>query len=139
MTISTWAGRRLTRFGEYVRILLPSFDARLALNQPTFRPGDQVVPRLENYGADYLFFGLIGAYYERYDGASWSYARFGSGAVPAIGLGIGPGATAECWARQIPNDALPGRYRFSLKIDHGRHPFSNRAEKTLHSEFDVTG
>lgn len=139
MTIYTWTGRRLVRYGEYVRVLRPSFDARLALDQTSFKPGTRVVPRLENYGAAFLFFGLIGAYYERYDGTSWSNAGFGTGVVPAIGLGIGPGASAECWGRQIPNDASPGRYRFSLRIDHGRHPFSNRAKKTLHTEFDITG
>jgi hypothetical protein len=133
------AQRRIGRFGEYIRVLRPSLNVRLSLNQSSFKPGDRVVPRLENYGAAYLFFGLIGAYYEHYDGVSWGLASFGNGPKPAIGLGIGPGASASCWAVQIPENASPGRYRFSLRAGYNYRRFSNQGNKTLSAEFDVTG
>jgi hypothetical protein len=130
-------GRRIGRFGQYVRVLSPSVDVRLGLNGTTFRPGDTVIPRLENYGAANLGFGLLGAGFQIEKSGAWAPA-WGSGPAPAIGLGAGPGESAECWSRKLPADAQPGRYRFNLQVDHvleERGPAAG--EQTYSAEFTV--
>jgi len=112
ITFADKAGKRLARYGKYLRVLRPSLDARLALSGTAFRPGEIVTARLENHGTDSLHYGL-GRTIERYDGSTWTVAPESSqGAVLAIGLSSGPGESASCWSFNIPPGEPPGRYRF---------------------------
>jgi hypothetical protein len=107
-----WAGKRIGRFGRYLRVLRPRRDARLALNPTSFRPGDTVAPRLENFGTESLLYGL-GYSIESYDGAAWARSPIDRPRpIPLIGLRTGPGEAASCWDFTIPSDAPPGLYRF---------------------------
>lgn len=128
----------LARYGEYIRVLRPRFDAQLALDRSSFRPGEVVSPRLENYGTESLFYGLDYSI-ESYDGVSWTPAPIkASGIVPAIGLGTGPGGAASCWNFRIPMDAPPGLYRFVREVEHAAGLFGHRGEPiALTAEFDI--
>jgi len=106
------AGMRIGRFGRYLRVLRPRRDARLTLKATSFRPGETVSPRLENYGTESLLYGLAYSI-ESYDGASWARAAIDQPRpVPLIGLRTGAGEAASCWDFTIPPHAPPGRYRF---------------------------
>lgn len=134
------SGKRLGRFGEYIRVLRPSLDVRLTLNGMSFRPGDTVSARLENYGTEPLFYGL-GYSIEYYDGASWARppTQPTYTVVPAIGLSSGPGQAASCWNFPIPTDAPSGRYRFVRDVEHFAGGLLPRKGKTLTlaAEFNV--
>jgi hypothetical protein len=132
------AGRRLGRFGRYLRVLRPRRDARLTLERTSFQPGDTVSPRLENYGTESLLYGLEYAI-ESYDGATWARAPFDRPRpVPLIGLRTGPGEAASCWSFTIPSDAPPGRYRFAWSGRTSRETIpSHNGRLRLSAEFWV--
>jgi hypothetical protein len=114
ITFSDLSGKRLARYGEYLRVLEPKLDARLTLNGTTFKPGERVTARLNNYGTTTLSFGLDRSI-DFFDGASWvSAPNSAQGPVLAIGLGLGPGGSAECWGFTIPPEEPPGEYRFRV-------------------------
>ncbi|HEY6550582.1 MAG TPA: immunoglobulin-like domain-containing protein [Solirubrobacterales bacterium] len=138
ITFTDPSGKRLARYGEYLRVLKPKLDARLALNGTTFKPGEHVTARLDNYGTTTLSFGLDRSI-EYFDGTSWITApNSAQGAVLAIGLGLGPGASAECWGFTIPPNEPPGQYRFVVRADSSRGLRQGGGEDlTLRSEFQV--
>jgi hypothetical protein len=132
------SGKRIGRFGEYIRILAGNLDVRLSLDKSVAHPGETIEPRLENYGAADLSFGL-GAPIEVQEGGSWVRAPFGNGPVPMLGLVIGPGQATSCWQRAIPADASPGTYRVSLSFSYqlrtGRLPIGSGETRTV--EFKI--
>ncbi len=131
-------GRRLGRFGRYLRVLRPRRDARLALAKTSFRHGETVSPRLENFGTESLLYGL-GYRIDSYDGPSWTPSpSFPPRPVPLIGLRTGPGEAGSCWRFKIPDEAPPGLYRFvwSGRTSRGTIPDRN-ARLTLTSEFRI--
>lgn len=136
------AGRRLARFGENFRVLQPSLDVDLILNE-TYRRGELVRPWLVNRGVGFLFFGL-GKAIEYWDGATWTAppVKFPGvgGPIPAIGLTAGPGETRSCWGTTIPADATPGTYRFRTDVDYSPSaPFRQPVTPLdLSAEFTVT-
>lgn len=120
VVIENDSGEHLARFGEYFRVLEPSVDFRLSLNRKRFRPGQTVRATLSNPGVAWLGFGLFrGIEYKK--GKSWVRppVEFPGGFVPAIGLGMGPGESKSCWKVTIPENAKPGRYRFSTWVEVG--------------------
>jgi hypothetical protein len=136
MTIDSFAGKRLIRFGEYVRLVRRRRDVRLALPTSQFRPGDTVSPWLENRGTESLFYGL-GYAVERSIGTAWERVPLPFDAFPAIGLGTGPGGAASCWNYPIPADASPGRYRFLIDLSRGWELWSRGKPALFTAEFDV--
>jgi hypothetical protein len=139
ITISDADGKRLGRYGEYLRVLRPSLDAGISLNKTSFYPGETVVATLENPGTDALFYGL-GYGIEGFDGSSWGRAPISpSGPVPAIGLGTGPGEKSSCWNFPIPANAAAGLYRFAWSGEAIRGPFppGRRSPLALYSEFQI--
>jgi hypothetical protein len=138
MTIERPSGKRLVRYGEYIRMVPRRENLRLALPTAQVRPGEVVSPWLENRGTESLFYGL-GYAIERWNGSAWEPVPLPFSAVPAIGLGTGPGRAASCWSYQVPSDATPGRYRFVLRLDRGWGIWSaQEREATLTAEFEVT-
>lgn len=131
-------GRRIGRFGEYLRVLGPNRKARLALKGTSFRRGETVSPRLENYGTETLLYGLDYSI-QFHDGTEWARSpSFPPQPVLRIGLRTGPGETAACWKVTIPEDAPPGRYRFvwSGRASGGAIP-RRAVPLTLATEFRV--
>ena len=115
--IENGSGELLGAFGEYFRVLEPSVDFRLSLNRQRFKPGQTVRVTLSNPGVAWLRFGLFrGIEYKK--GRSWVAppVEFPGRPVFAIGLGMGPGESKSCWSVKIPDDAVPGRYRFSTQV-----------------------
>lgn len=111
-------GERLAAFGEYFRVLRPDIDFHLSPQRKRFRPGQTVRVTLSNPGVAWLGFGLFrGIEYRK--GKSWVEppVEFPGGIVPAIGLGMGPGESKSCWEVEIPQNAVPGTYRFTTSVE----------------------
>ncbi len=132
------SGKRLGRFGRYLRVLESHPEERLTLLQSAYRPGETVVPRLENEGTDRLSYGL-GYSIEQFDGAAWVPTSLGPKFFLAIGLDSFPGEAASCWEFTVPIDTPPGRYRFRTSAD--AYKTTARQERpersSLTAEFEV--
>jgi hypothetical protein len=132
------SGKRLGRYGRYLRVLEPQAGPHLTLFQSAYRPGETVAPRLENEGTGWLFYGL-GYRIEEFNGSDWVPTSLGPKAFLLIGLSSGPGETASCWRFTIPADTASGQYRLLTSIDVSKEPsLREPAEKTfLTAEFEV--
>jgi hypothetical protein len=132
------SGKRLGRYGRYLRVMAPQPGPHFTLFQTAYRPGETVAPRLENEGVSWLFYGL-GYVIEAFDGSNWVPTSLGPKVFLAIGLISGPGETASCWRFTIPAGATPGRYRLLTSIDIYDEPSHREpAEKAfLAAEFEV--
>jgi hypothetical protein len=117
ITFEGAGGRRLGRYGEYLRVLRPVTDVRLRLDRATAAPGERIEAWLENYGTTSIFTGLYRSI-QYFDGSSWVLAPGGApGPTLAIGIGVGPGASLGCWGFTIPADEPEGLYRFVIEAD----------------------
>jgi hypothetical protein len=135
------SGKRLARFGEYLRVLKPKFDAHLSLNGSVFHPGERVLASIDNYGTTSLSFGLERTI-EYLNGTSWEQAPNSSqGSVLLPVLRAGPGASAGCWGFTIPPEEPPGTYRFVVSPQSSRPGLSRDSGEplTLTSEFQIVG
>lgn len=109
------AGKRLGRFGEYVRVVPSVSDARLTLNATSFRPGEAVSACLENYGTTTVSFGSCGISIESFDASSWQRSSIDPPRECAgVLLALGAGRAAYAGNFDIPSDAPPGAYRASI-------------------------
>ena len=63
-------GKRLGRYGEYLRVVRPNEDARLVVTPSSLIPGETVHARVENFGTDAVSYGE-GSRIERYGDAGW--------------------------------------------------------------------
>jgi hypothetical protein len=133
-------GGLLGRYHDYYLVVAENSDVQLALNGASFRPGDQLLAQVQNFGTDHLSYGVEFSL-ERYEGAVWTAVDleqfFGRkvGFI-MIGLGLGPGAADNCSvAMIIPANAQPGRYRIVKGFNWSRlHPYgaiSASAEFTI--------
>ncbi len=132
------SGKRLGRYGRYLRVLEPQAGPHLTLFQSTYRPGETVAPRLENEGTGWLSYGL-GYGIEEFNGSGWAPTSLGPKVFLLIGLSSGPGKTASCWRFTIPADTAPGRYRLLTSIEVYKDASDRElVEKTsLSAEFEV--
>jgi hypothetical protein len=110
------SGKRLGRFGRYLRALKSHSEERLTLTQSTYSAGETVAPRLEDEGTDRLFYGL-GYRIDEFDGVNWVPTSLGPKFFLLIGLSSFPGEAASCWRFTVPANTPPGRYRFYTSAD----------------------
>jgi hypothetical protein len=139
ITFSEFSGKRLARFGEYLRVVEPKLDARLSLSGTAFQPGERVLAGVDNYGTTSLSFGLFRTI-EYFNGASWEPAPNSSQGIVSLPLlWAGPGASAQCWGFTIPAGEPQGLYRFVVHVDSRRPDPQLKGESlTLSSEFQVS-
>lgn len=132
------AGKRLGRFGRYLRAVESHSDVRFTLAQSAYHSGETVSPRLENEGTDRLLYGL--AYrIEQFDGASWIPTSLGPKFFLAIGLSSSPGEAASCWGFRVSAETPAGKYRLSTSTDvYETTARDERAKQMpLNAEFEV--
>jgi hypothetical protein len=123
--IADLGGKRLAKYDRYVRVERKFWDARLALNSAAFRPGEQVLSRVENFGTETIAFGeefrLQG-----YRGGSWVPVE---GPLPdgwLLWLGyLAPGMGGQCSALRLPDDFPPGQYRIVKEVGRSSWPKSD--------------
>jgi hypothetical protein len=132
------SGKRLGRYGRYLRVVQMHSEKRLALPQTSYRVGETVAPRLENEGTDTLFYGL-GYAVDKFDGINWAPTSLGPEAFLLIGLYSFPGEAASCWPFTVPAEAQAGEYRLRLSVTtYKALPIRKRPHASfLTAEFEV--
>ena len=118
LTIQNRAGRVLGRFGEYLRILRPTFNAAVVLDSTTVSPGGSIRACLVNSGTTTLSYGEE-FWIEQFDGSAWKAAPLPDPPLSfePIGLSSGPGEQVSRWELTIPTSVDPGLYRFRLEVE----------------------
>lgn len=130
------SGELLGSYSEYLRVVHRTFHARIAVNHPTFRPGQTAYARVENPGTEGIFFG-VDYDVQRFDSGRWVHDPAGpSGGWILIGLTMGSGGSGWCMRFHVPANAEPGWYRFVKDLA----PASRfRHERMYTAAFRVTG
>ena len=136
----TEAGRKLGGYGFYFRVVSPTQNARLSLNTDSYRPGNMVFGRIENFGTASVLYGAPYAI-ERQEGSAWTEApESPRGPWILIGYITGPGLAAEhCSGFWVPPGMPLGRYRMVKELSFmTRLPIEGRPPSTpVAAEFDI--
>jgi hypothetical protein len=115
VTIQNGRGRKLGRYGEYVRVVERSLNVGMTLaTYDKIAPGSYLEGCFENHGSASLT--VTGGYLERFDGSTWRAVPIGPQYTPAPtapGAFLGPGASEPRYT-YVPPNALPGLYKVNL-------------------------
>lgn len=115
-------GEIIGSYSAYLKLVPPSWRARLALSRTVAHPGQMVLSRVENLGSEQVNFGEAFSV-QRLEHGSWTKA---TGLGPEgwlMWLGIlGPGGIGQCSALRLPKDVAPGRYRIVKEVGRGAWP-----------------
>jgi hypothetical protein len=107
-------------------------EAGIAVEREAVRPGEAAYARVEagprgaTFGAEYRV--------ERLVGGNWQQAPGGPRVFVQVELGLGADQSGYCNQYVVPDDASPGRYRFSRDLGEG-----GAAKRTATAEFRVRG
>ncbi len=107
------------RFSDFVRVLTPKVEARLAIKRTIYRPGDSIYARVENLGSTVV--RDSSEYVVEVEEPSGAWTRVGPvgvGFPRGPGLPLGPGR-ARCFGLQVPSGAAHGDYRLTKQIEVG--------------------
>ncbi len=135
--------RVLGKFGNYVRVVRPHFDARLLVSAPVAHRGELISTRLANFGTETISsispdwrFAV-----QRFDGEEWVTAA--SNLPPEkhkpIVQKLSAGQMEGCIGLRIPSFEEPGRYRFSMVVNRSRRVESKDRAVALTAEFEIDG
>jgi len=115
------SGEVLGRYSEYLRVVRPTFHARIAVDHDRVRPGERVFARIENRGTSGVSFGLE---YEvqKLEGGRWTKQDLGVDGWLLPLIVMSGGGSGWCMPYDVPSDASPGHYRFVKHLGFGeRH------------------
>lgn len=135
--------RVLGKFGNYVRVVRPHFDARLLVSAPVVHRRELISARLANFGTETISsispdwrFAV-----QRFDGKEWVTAA--SDPPPEkhkpIVQKLLAGQMEECIGLRIPSFEEAGRYRFSMVVNRSRRVGSKDRAVTVTAEFEIDG
>jgi hypothetical protein len=114
--IAEFGGRHLATYSRSIRVERKFWDARLGLSAAEFRPGEQVLSRIENFGTEAITFGEEFGL-QGYREGSWVSVP---GPLPdgwLLWLGFAaPGSAGQCSVLQLPDDFPPGEYRIVKEV-----------------------
>lgn len=129
MAIDSASGAVLGSYSEYVRVVVPTINVRLALDGDLFRPGDLLAIRIENRGTVGIAFQPVHLRLERETSAGWRAIpqerppSFGAARqVFVVGGGAGP-----CDGLRLPTNLPAGRFRVSELVAARSHSVHVRA------------
>jgi hypothetical protein len=104
------SGRRLARYGQYMRIMRPRFQVEAEAFPERIRAGDTIGVQIANLGTVIVNFGAGGI--QRRENGTWVPAGFFSrGGVRRRLASLMPGRRGPCRQLTIPADAPVGVYR----------------------------
>lgn len=115
-------GQVLGDYSEYLRVVKPTFHARIAVDDRSLRPGSAVYARVENRGSESVSFGEeFGV--QRFERGRWRPAPGVPRVWSLVGLNMFGGYAGWCMRYRVAEDASPGWYRFvkGLAPAGGRH------------------
>jgi hypothetical protein len=131
------SGKRLARYGFYFRLVPTTSNARLSLDAGSYRVGDTVFGRIENFGTLPVTYGAQFTI-EQLEGASWSRVPQSPRAFPLVSYTAEPGKSGPgCAQFRIRQTMEPGHYRMSKEVDIETVPQLRSEHATLYAEFDV--
>jgi hypothetical protein len=107
-------------------------ESRIAVERDGVAPGEAAFARVEA-GRDGATFGAEYAV-ERFVGGGWERVPDGPRAFIQVELTLGPGESGYCNRYAVPDDAPPGRYRFSRDLGEGEAA----PKRPRHAEFRVS-
>jgi hypothetical protein len=115
-------GRVLGSYGEYLKVFARSYwKPRLGLAKRSFRPGELVLSRVENFGTEWVYYAESFSV-QRLEGKAWGVVPDVTRRRWARWLGIiGPGVSGRCNSLSLPDDFPAGRYRIVKAV--GPHPW----------------
>lgn len=128
-----------TPLGEYRAhyvVVRRDLEIRLRLNATSFRPGDRILAKIENFRASGYGYGLD-YWIQRRDGADWEPVSFEElfghrVRFPRVRRGTGAGMSGPCSASlTVPETMAPGRYRLVKQISWREAPRFLIAELTI--------
>lgn len=128
------AGQQLGAYGSYLRVVRPFWQVRLGLDSRTYRPGERVRMRVENYGSRTVTFGEDFRVERRVDGR-WGRDRELTPDGFFLGLRVlHPGEPTWCEVLYLPRSVESGYYRIVKTVGLGSamHP-----ERRLTAPFAV--
>jgi len=139
VSFNTADGREIGELGFYFRAVPRTHHARLVLDATTYRAGDTVLGRIENFGTDMVI--RDGTYaIERLEGSTWTPTTVSpEGARQSIYSVIGGETGKDCIPFPIPSTMAPGHYRMTKIIIFHSNFFPPRifAPTARSAEFDV--
>jgi hypothetical protein len=115
LRIATLDGRRHVAYRDYFRVLRRSNEVAIRVSAESVRPGESVWGLLENRGAGQLSTrGYLDL--ERVEQGAWVPVPLPPSPESVMGIHwlIGPGEVGRCQRFDVPADAAPGLYRFSV-------------------------
>jgi hypothetical protein len=129
-------GKLLAEYSRYVRVERKFWDARLGLDGHEFKPGGQVLSRVENFGTEPIAYGAEFGI-QANQGGSWVRVRNPSQEIWLAWLGsAGPGLAGRCSALRLPRDFPPGQYRIVKEVGPSSWP-TGKQSYHLAAPFEV--
>jgi len=131
------SGRKLGGFGFYFRLVTRDPKPHLALNATSFRAGQSVFSRVENFGSTFLTYG-VSYWIERFAGTAWAGApESPRGPSILVLLASPPGMSGRCSSFWVPPGMAPGRYRVVKEVEIVRARPRSPAPAFLTAEFEI--
>lgn len=111
-------GDQLGSYGSYVRVVKPFWRVRLGIERRSYRPGERVQTRVENYGTEAVAYGEDFSV-QRFEAGRWRRDRALTPDGFFLWLGIlRAGRPGPCIGPRIPAGTEPGRYRILKAVGH---------------------
>jgi hypothetical protein len=132
------SGRKLARYGQYVRVVHRKSNPHLLLGQGTLHPGETTSIGIAEFGTGYLVFNPRYTI-EAFDGINWVPSTIKARTPEEIFVPIADsGGVTLCSKLPIPAGTAPGRYRISQPVEHRYGiPRPQETHPVLRAEFTV--
>ena len=127
IAIKSALGATLGHYSEYVRVVVPTLDARLVLGGKQFHPGDGLLGRIQNRGTLSVAYMLDEMKLEQRSRSGWKTIPREVAPVLALAGSISSGAVGPCRGLRLPATLDAGVYRVSQLIWTRQSSFPLRA------------
>jgi hypothetical protein len=116
VTFSRLNGKRLGRYGQYIRVVAPSSSVRLVTRPASIDPGQSVRFWVENLGTEATSYDPAFTLERLMDGREWVDQPLSITAWPRIRFGLGAGEAGACQFYTLPSATIPGQYRITKSV-----------------------
>jgi hypothetical protein len=132
MLVESQNGRQRNRFVDFVRVLAPELEVGLSTEKKSYRPGDFLYARVENFGSSVVTESAEYAVETQVQGSNeWRrVGPVGVGFPRGPGLPLGPGR-ARCFGIVIPAEVVDGEYRIVKQV------MAGASTVTIVSQFSI--
>lgn len=125
------SGHAQKKFSEYFRVVRRKAAVSLSTESRTYRPGDVVRSRIENWGTAPVVFGYAFKL-DQYASGRWMTVK--SQGAPAVAIEMSAGLAWGCTAFRA-SDLAPGRYRIRRAV----RVVGGQKSRMLSAAFEIIG